>query len=175
MKKTFEKYREIITYLFFGVLTTLVGWLVYFAVLWVWKASFSLPTNDNSSVLYVVGYTAAQLIQWIAAVLFAFFTNRRYVFTNADKSENTAIQLAKFSCGRVITFFVDYFVTLFAALGLAAAFPVLTSVALFGKEWNLTEVGAKLAAAIIVIVCNYVFSKIFVFKNEKRHDGRDVG
>lgn len=174
MKRLFEKYREIITYLVFGVLTTLVGWLVYFAVLWIWKAAFSLPTDDNSSTLYVVGYTVAQVVQWVAAVLFAFFTNRRYVFTDADKSDKMVIQLAKFSGGRVITFFVDYLVTLFAAIGLASLLPAITSVTLFGKEWNLAEIGAKLAAAVIVIVCNYVFSKIFVFRKKKQGDGEDV-
>ena len=62
-------------YLVFGVLTTVVGWAVYFAVLWAWKGIFSLPVDDTESALYLAGYTAAQVLQWIAAVLFAFFTN----------------------------------------------------------------------------------------------------
>ena len=43
----------------------------------------------------------------------------------------------------------------------------MTSVMIFGKEWNLCEIGAKVLAAVIVIICNYIFSKIFVFKNKR--------
>ena len=167
IKELIKKHREIVTYLVFGVLTTFVGWAVYFAVLWIWKGAFSLPVDDTSSGLYIAGYTVAQVIQWIAAVLFAFFTNRKWVFTEADKNVSVGIQLVKFSGGRVITFFIDYGVTLFVAMGLAALIPALTSVGLLGREWNLAEIGAKVLAAVIVIICNYIFSKIFVFKKEK--------
>ena len=154
-------------YLIFGVLTTLLSWIVYFAVLWAWKGIFSLPASDTSSGLYIAGYTVAQVVQWVAAVLFAFFTNRKWVFTEADKNVSVPVQLVKFSGGRVITFFIDYGVTLFAAMGSAALIPALTSVMIFGKEWNLCEIGAKVLAAVIVIICNYIFSKIFVFKNKR--------
>lgn len=167
IKELCKKYREILMYLLFGVLTTAVGWIVYFAVLWGWKGIFSLPVDDTSSGMYIAGYTVAQVVQWVAAVLFAFFTNRKWVFTEADKSESVGIQLVKFSGGRVVTFFIDYLVTLFAAMGAAAVLPDLTSVAIFGREWNLCEIGAKVLAAVIVIICNYVFSKIFVFKDKK--------
>ena len=167
IKELIKKHREIVTYLIFGVLTTFVGWGVYFLVLWLWKAGFGLPVDDTASRLYLIGYTVAQVIQWIAAVLFAFFTNRKWVFTDADKSANIWAQLGKFSVGRVATFFVDYFVTLFVSLGLATLIPALTCVSLLGKEWNLAEIGAKVLAAVIVIIANYIFSKIFVFKNKK--------
>ena len=168
IKELFEKHREIIMYLLFGVLTTAVGWIVYFALLWSWKAIFSLPVDDTSSALYIAGYTVAQIIQWIAAVLFAFFTNRAWVFTDADRSENVGRQLVKFSAGRVVTFFIDYAVALFGAMAIASLIPSLTATVLLGREWNLAEIGAKVLAAVIVIICNYVFSKIFVFKNKKQ-------
>ena len=167
IKALCQKHREILMYLLFGVLTTAVGWIVYFAVLWSLKAIMGLPVDDTSSGRYLAAYTVAQVIQWIAAVLFAFFTNRKWVFTDADKSVSLPIQLVKFSVGRVVTFFLDYVVTFFGALGLAALIPAMTEFALFGKVWNLAEIGAKVVAAVIVIVCNYVFSKIFVFKKQK--------
>lgn len=166
-EKLCQKHREILMYLLFGVMTTAVGWIVYFVVLWGFKAAFALPVDDTSSGLYILGYTVAQVVQWIAAVLFAFFTNRKWVFTDAEKNVSAALQLTKFAGGRVITFFIDYLVTLFAAMGAAALLPMLTSVSLLGKEWNLCEIGAKVLAAVIVIICNYVFSKIFVFKSKK--------
>lgn len=170
IKELINKHREVVMYLVFGVLTTLLSWIVYFAVLWVWKGVFSLPVDDTSSGLYIAGYTVAQIVQWVAAVLFAFFTNRKWVFTAADKSVSVPVQLVKFSGGRVITFFIDYGVTLFAAMGAAALIPALTSVEFFDREWNLCEIGAKVLAAVIVIICNYIFSKIFVFKNKKESE-----
>lgn len=167
MKGLFQKYREIILYLFFGVMTTAVGWIVYFAVLWALKAIMGIPVDDTTSGRYIGAYTAAQIIQWVAAVLFAFFTNRKWVFTGADMSVPVSVQLVKFSAGRVVTFLIDYVVTFFGALGLALLIPQMTNAMLLGREWNLAEIGAKVIAAVIVIVCNYIFSKIFVFKDKK--------
>ena len=154
-------------YLLFGVLTTAVGWVVYFAVLWALKGILKIPVEDTSSAKYLGVYTAAQVVQWSAAVLFAFFTNRRWVFTEADKNVSVPIQLVKFSAGRVVTFFLDYVVTFFGTLALAALIPTVTNLELLGREWNLAEIGAKVAAAVIVIIGNYIFSKLFVFKNKK--------
>jgi putative flippase GtrA len=167
MKELFKKYREIILYLIFGVLTTLVGWAVYFGILLVGKAALDIPPEVTSGGKYLALYTAAQIIQWIAAVLFAFFTNRKWVFTDADKNVSIPLQLIKFSAGRVVTFFIDFVVTLFGAMALANLIPAMTSAFLLGREWNLAEIGAKVVAAVIVIVCNYIFSKIFVFKKKK--------
>ena len=167
IKEYITKHREIVTYIIFGVLTTFVGWAVYFLVLSLWRKGFDLPVDDTKSSIYLIGYSVAQVLHWIAAVLFAFFTNRKWVFTDADKSENVYVQLGKFAGGRVATFFVDYAVTLFVALGLAMLLPVITHVSFIGKEWNLAEISAKLLAAVIVMIVNYIFSKIFVFKNKK--------
>lgn len=167
IKELYQKYREIILYLVFGVLTTLVGWGVYFALMLAWKAIFNLPADDSTSAMYITGYTVAQVIQWIAAVLFAFFTNRAWVFTDADRNARIPSQLVKFAGGRVLTFFIDYFVTFLVGLGIAKLIPSLVSVAFMNKTWNLAEIGAKVIAAVIVIVCNYIFSKIFVFTKKK--------
>lgn len=166
IKEFCNRHREILLYLIFGVLTTLVGWAVYFAILWTWRAVLDIPADDTTGKLYLVGYTIAQVVQWIAAVLFAFFTNRKWVFTKAEKQVSVWGQLLKFSAGRLATFFVDYIVTFFGAMALAAAFPVLLSCQLFGFTLNLCDIIAKLVAAVIVIICNYIFSKLIVFKNK---------
>lgn len=163
-----KKHRELLLYLVFGVGTTAVGWIVYFAVLWSWKAALSLPADDTVSKAYLVGYTVAQIVQWVAAVLFAFVTNRKWVFTDADRSVSVPIQLSKFAAGRVVTFVIDYLITFFAALGLGLLIPAMTSAIFLGREWNLAEIGAKVLAAVVVIVCNYIFSKIFVFTRKKQ-------
>lgn len=159
---------EILRYLFFGVCTTAVGWVVYFTVLWGAKAMFSIPTDDTSSAKYLAVYSAAQIIQWTAAVIFAFYTNKKWVFTAADQKMSGIKQLAVFASGRVITFGLDYAVTYLGALTLSAIIPLANSVEILGKEWNLNEIGAKLAAAVLVIIGNYVFSKVFVFASARK-------
>ena len=166
-KEFCRKHREVLLYLVFGGLTTLVGWVVYFSILWSWRAVFDLASDDTGSRLYLIGYTVAQVVQWVAAVLFAFFTNRKWVFTDADRSVPMVRQLATFSAGRLATFFVDYVVTYFGALGLMLAFPALVHATLFGMTMNLCDIIAKVVAAVIVIICNYIFSKLLVFKNKK--------
>ena len=159
--------REVVTYLIFGVLTTFVGWAVYFAIMLGGRAMLSIPNEDTTSGAYIGLYTAAQLIQWVCAVLFAFFTNRKWVFTEADKSKKILPQLLTFSGGRVITLGLDYVITLVGAMALSALLPALNSVSIIGITLNFNEVAAKVAAAFVVIVCNYIFSKIFVFKKKK--------
>lgn len=167
IKNLCAKYREIIMYLVFGVLTTVVGWGVYFAVLWIWKGAFSLPIDDTQSVTYLVGYTIAQIIQWVAAVLFAFFTNKKWVFKDADKNVSTIKQLTVFAGGRVATFLIDLFGTILLSLLISSLIPSWTSVMIFNREWNIAEISSKLFIAVIVLVSNYLLSKIFVFKKKK--------
>ena len=159
--------REVLTYLLFGVLTTLVGWIVYFAIMIGGRILLDLPQEDTASGAYFALYTAAQLIQWVCAVLFAFFTNRKWVFTDADKSKKILPQLLTFSSGRVITLVFDYVITFLGGLALSSLLPSLNSVSLLGLTLNVNEIIAKLVAAFVVIVCNYVFSKLFVFKKKK--------
>lgn len=169
--ETVKKHCEVLLYLLFGVLTTLVGWAVYFAILWTWRAAFDLDPEDTSGRMYLIGYTVAQVIQWIAAVLFAFFTNRKWVFTDADRAVSLPVQLGTFAAGRVATFFLDYVVTYFGGRALTALFPALTSVGLLGRDWNLCDILAKVAAAVIVIIGNYIFSKLVVFRKGKAPRG----
>lgn len=72
IKTLFIKYREVIMYLIFGGLTTLVSFASYYALLWCG-----------------VHYIAAQVVSWAAAVAFAFVTNKLFVFGDADKSSDT--------------------------------------------------------------------------------------
>ena len=100
--------REVLMYLLFGVLTTLVGWAVYFAIMLCGRAIFSIPNDDTSSGGYIALYSAAQVIQWVCAVLFAFFTNKKWVFTEADKSKNTFVQLYGLeSCNHMVNEHTD--------------------------------------------------------------------
>ena len=120
---------EILRYLFFGICTTAVGWIVYFTILWSAKAMLSIPTEDTSSAKYLVVYSAAQIIQWSAAVIFAFYTNKKWVFTTADQERSSAKQLAVFAGGRVITFGLGLGYYAFMAAEKADVGPSFTDIA----------------------------------------------
>ena len=76
-----EKMRELIVYVFFGVLTTVVNWVIYTLLTTV----LGMTSYPEGSASYVLIGNAANAVAWIVSVLFAFFTNKRYVF----KSEKT--------------------------------------------------------------------------------------
>ena len=159
--------REVLMYLLFGVLTTLVGWIVYFAIMIGGRILFKIPQDDTASGAYFALYTAAQIIQWVCAVLFAFFTNRKWVFTDSDKNKSALLQLLTFSGGRVVTLVLDYVITLFGGMLLVRLLPALNSVAIGALDLNVNEIFAKVVAAVVVIVGNYFFSKFLVFKGKK--------
>ena len=167
IKALWAKHREVLMYLIFGFLTTVVGWGMYYVILFGGRAIFCIPAEETTSARYLALYTAAQLIQWVCAGLFAFFTNRAWVFTEADKSTPLWKQLLPFAGGRVITLGLDYVITIGLTLVLGMLIPAWTAAELFGKTVNLCEIASKFVASIAIIICNYIISKLFVFKNKK--------
>ena len=97
----------------------------------------------------------------------SLFTNRAWVFTDADRNKPIYKQLPVFAGGRLLTFFLDYLITYFGALALSKLLPALNSQSLFGREWNINEIAAKLAAAVVVIIVNYFISKLLVFTKKQ--------
>ena len=106
MKKIFEKYREIITYIFFGVITTAVSMGVYFAILILAEHIGGIsPEEVRFNGIRLV----AQIVQWVAGVLVAFFTNKKWVFNAGGTTKReTMCELLSFSLGRVGTLGLDY-------------------------------------------------------------------
>ena len=109
MKKLWEKYREITVYIIVGLLTTIVAYGVRFAVLYPVAAAMSLDLGDNSDYRVVVLRTVAISLGWVAGVIFAYFTNKKWVFrdTVSEKSE-VAKQFSKFVASRLGTYFVEW-------------------------------------------------------------------
>ncbi len=136
IKELYLKYKEIVNYLIVGVLTTLVGLGVYYGLV------FTILDPKNPIQLQV-----ANIISWIAAVTFAYFTNRRFVFES--KSENVLNEAARFYLARVGTLLMD--------MGI-----MFTGVTLMG----LNDKYVKLFVQVVVTVANYIFSKFLVFKKD---------
>lgn len=132
----YKKYKEIVNYLIVGGLTTVVSLGVYYGCV--------LTILDPE---VAVQLQAANIISWIAAVTFAYFTNRKFVFES--KNENKLKEAAAFYGSRVTTLLMD----------MGCMFLMVT---LLG--WN--DKIAKLIVQVIVTVANYVLSKFIVFRKK---------
>ena len=161
IKSLWNKWREVIMYLIFGVLTTVVGIGTYTLIFAIAEHVLRLDLSNKTGALYLTVYTAAQIIHWIAAVLFAFFTNKKWVFTDA-RPEPLWRQLSTFAASRLVTLGLDVVITYLGVLAFAALWPNgLTILITMSPEFL-----AKVAASIVVIIGNYVLSKLFVFKKK---------
>lgn len=137
----YKKYKSVLLYLFFGGLTTILSIIVFWAF-----GDGILGFNEH----------IANAISWIAAVTFAFLTNRTWVF-NAPVDSVKAFfkQAMDFYGGRLLTFAIEEIILL-----------------VFVTILSLNELAVKISAQVIVLVLNYVISKLFVFK-KKKNDASD--
>lgn len=132
MNMKFGKYKEIINYLIFGILTTAVNIGTYYIL------------NDCLNINYLI----SNIVAWISSVLFAYITNRKYVFNSTNNSKkDIAKEISSFFGARLTTGFLDM---LFMYLTIN-----------FNLLPNLI---AKVIANVFVIIANYVLSKFVVFK-----------
>lgn len=135
MRALWKKYREMILYVVFGGLTTLVDWVGYW-----------LLTD-----LFHVQYMAANLAAQVAAILFAYVTNRIWVFeSKVHGFKGIVTEMVKFGGARVLSLLLNMLV-------------MFVGVDLF----SCNDKVVKLIASVFVIVANYVFSKLFVFRSAK--------
>ena len=139
IKQLWVKYEEIIAYLIVGGLTTIVSWAAKFLANFLLFHNTMHPTSLQNLVL--------SIINWTAGVIFAYFTNRKYVF----KSKEPMLKEApKFVLSRVSTLILDTVVMqVLGALGV-----------------NLLV--ATLISSVLVVIANYVFSKLFVFNKKEK-------
>lgn len=131
----YSKYKDIIPYAIFGVLTTVVNVVVY------WVCSNPLGLGVSSSTV----------IAWILAVLFAYLTNRKWVFHSEAKGfKAIAIEVVSFFACRLATGVVDW-----------------AGMMLLVEKMGFNEIIIKILMNIIVIVLNYVASKLVIFAKKK--------
>lgn len=143
LKKVLNK--EVIMYLIFGVLTTVVSLLVYYGCIY----TFLNPEN-------AVQLQIANIISWIAGVAFAYITNRKFVFESNES--NQLKEISKFVTSRLATLFLDMIIMF---IGVTC---------LHGNDKIV-----KLISQVLVIIGNYIFSKLFVFKKTKINGGKNIG
>lgn len=126
--------KEVILYIVFGVLTTVVSLVTYYICVG------TFLNAENAIQLQI-----ANIIAWIVSVAFAYITNRKFVFES--KNKNKLGEATKFVTSRIATLLMDMLIMF---LGVTLL--------------KFNDGIIKLISQVIVIVANYVFSKIFVFK-----------
>lgn len=133
-KEMIQKYWDIVSYLFFGVLTTVVNYIVYLPCLNVLKLSA----------------VVSNLIAWVVAVAFAYLTNKPFVFKSNDWSMKTVVpELSKFVGTRISS-------------GVIETVILYLAVDLMGWNGNVW----KLFTNVLVVILNYVGSKLLVFRKK---------
>ncbi len=140
------RHREVLLYLIFGGLTTLVDWSISFLLYRLW-------TNAMEQRPWIIH--VADCIAWIAAVLFAYFTNRIWVFKSRKRGAWILLELASFAGGRVLTLLLQEVI-----------------IALFVTWLGLNKYLFKILAAVLVVILNYLISKLLIFRKKNKTPGK---
>ena len=142
IKELFDKYYDIIAYLFFGVLTTVINYLVY------------IPCYNALKTSPILGDLAATVsngIAWTVAVIFAYLTNKPFVFKSHDWSAKTVVpELGKFLGCRI---------------GSGVMETLILMLTVDCLHWNGNVM--KLITNVLVVIMNYIGSKLLVFVKKK--------
>ena len=129
-----KKYRELIVYVIFGALTTFVDFGSYVAL------TRLLSTNEDF----------ANVLSQVIAIIFAFFTNKLFVFEDKDmRKKSLVIQFAKFTSLRLVTLTLN-----------TGLFALLTRIL------QINDIIIKAFVSVVVIILNYIFSKLIIFRKK---------
>ena len=133
--KETKKQNELVSYIIFGLATTVVSMVVY----------------GVCNSVFEMHYLVSNIVSWIIAVAFAYITNKMFVFkTRGMGVAQLKREVSLFVSARLASLLIEE-IGLFLLVGLL--------------EWG--EIGGKLVMQAVVIVLNYFFSKLVIFKKEK--------
>lgn len=137
LKELYEKHKEIVNYIVVGGMTTVVGLGIYYILV----LTILDPLNP-------IELQVANVCSWIGAVAFAYITNRKYVFES--QNQNKAKEAFQFVLSRIATLLVD-----------------MGGMLLLVTICGVNDKVSKLMIQVIVIVANYLLSKLIVFKKRE--------
>lgn len=149
---------EFISYVFFGLLTTVVNLITFYVFKKIfiaaeWNGVLNAIIPEGSKAAEIIGgseYLDANCIAWIVAVIFAFVTNKLWVFDSKSWAPSVAgREFASFIGARLFSF----------AIETAMMF-------VFVSLLSMNDLIAKIIVGIVVIIINYVFSKLIIFKKK---------
>lgn len=140
IKAIYLKYEEIINYLFVGVANTIVSWAAWFACAY---------TILDAQIVWQ--NTVLSVISWVVGVVFGYFMNRIFVFKS--KEPNMLKEFLQFSGGRVSTWVLD-----------------AVMMVLMVNFMHINEAFSKVFVSVLVMIGNYIISKLFVFKKKPEEE-----
>lgn len=136
IKELYQKYKEVIHYLIFGGLATIVNFVSYF----IFARMIGIEEIVSSG------------LSWFCSVLFAYITNKMFVFESKTDTKKA--------------FFMEM-ITFFLARIASGILCDVGTFALMVKVFHINDIVSKIVTQIMVVVVNYVFSKLFIFKKKK--------
>lgn len=135
IKQYYIKYREVISYLFWGVMTTLVNYVAYFVC---------------RKILGAENYLVCNAIAWTVAVIFAFIVNKLFVFQSKSWEGKLVFHEAwKFLSARIFSGVLDMALMWF-----------------FVDKIGINDTIVKIISNVVVVVLNYIFSKLIIFRKK---------
>lgn len=156
MKIFFQKHKEIITYIIFGVLTTLVSW-----------GTYAVFVN-----LLSINIFWGNLLSWVCAVSFAYVTNKLWVFDSKSWKASIVIkEIISFVASRGVTGVIEIVaVPLLAKTGFDNIFYNILDKMNVSLGILFTDgIYSKIVLAVVVVILNYFFSKFIIFKKKTRN------
>ena len=136
--------KETVLYLIFGVLATVLNIVLFYLFINIWKMSTGL----------------GNILDTIICILFQYFTNRIWVFESKNNGKEAIKEFIQFILARSLTAIIDQ---IFVVVGVDFFVAKYVSY----SQQGIFSVGIKVLSNIVVIVLNYIFSKLFVFNNKK--------
>lgn len=142
------KMRELILYALFGVLTTAVNWAAYLAV----TGLLGMNALEEGSAKYLLISNIGQVIGWVLSVIFAYATNKKFVFQSSTGVKTGALrEFLLFVSARVASL-IFFDLLLFNALLLLG----------MNDKWD------KLLMNALVVIFNYAASRFVIFRKKPR-------
>lgn len=134
MKTIYNKYREMILYIFFGGCTTIVNIITYYI----------------SAHILSMSTTISTIISWLLSVTFAYISNKIWVFESSTNKKSALFkEIVSFYSCRLSTGILDLIIMILCV-----------------DILKFNDLFIKIVSNIIVIILNYIASKLFIFKNE---------
>lgn len=152
---------EMLSYLFFGVMTTVVNLFVFYISDKILGNGALVDFSVFSHVFKVTFEDISTLIAWIFAVLFAYITNKLWVFESRNWKFGVVVkELISFFGARIVSFVV------FESFGFMVVRNLLINFNIFDTDTAPKWI-AKILISVFVVVFNYVMSKLLIFKKKK--------
>ena len=138
IKELMKKYQELIKYFIIGVITTIINYAI-----------FAILTSALNIDIHV-----SNIIAWIVSVIFAYFTNKLFVFESKSFNINVlAKELLSFGAARVLSLLLEELILY-----------------VFVDRLSMNILIIKLMANVVVMIVNYILSKFVIFKKTKENN-----